>query len=81
MQSGELVVSSKGDVNILLEKLPAEVKVHFKHEKEIVPCNPSHVDELQYSVHTNNNSHHYKFVLIIKWNVSGVREIVWEALY
>lgn len=80
MQSGELIVTGKGFLNIPLDRLPAETKAWFKDEESHVPCNP-HTDSLEYSVHHSNTHHHHKFVLIIKWNVSGHREIRWEAFY
>lgn len=80
MQSGELIVTGKNSIHIHLAKLPGEVKVYFKDECDITPCNPHHVDSLEYEVHASN-THHHGFVLVINWNVSGVREIVWRASY
>jgi hypothetical protein len=80
MQAGELIVTGKNSIHIPLDRLPAEIKVHFKDEVEPVPCNPHNVDYLEYEVHSSNH-HHHGFVLVIKWSVSGVREIVWTALY
>ena len=81
MQSGELIVTGVNSLHIPLDRIPAEVKVHFKDELDMVPCNPHNADYLEYSVHTNHTSHHHKFVLIIKWSVSGVREIKWHVAY
>jgi len=80
MQSGELIVSGKNSLHIPLERVPAEVKCYFKDEFEVVPCNPHQVDELEYEVHTSNTLRS-GFVLIIKWNVSGVREINWQVSF
>lgn len=80
MQKGELVVLGKNFISIPLEGLPCEVHAHFTDEKDIVPCNPQHVDSLEYDVHVSN-SHHKKYVLIIKWDVSAVREVKWKAEY
>jgi hypothetical protein len=80
MQSGELIVTGKDSIHIPLERLPAEVKVRFKDVYDIVPCNPHNVDTLEFEVHSTN-THHHRFVLIIRWDVSGVREIVWESFY
>jgi hypothetical protein len=80
MQSGELTVTGKNSIHIPLEHLPAEVKVYFKDDCEVVPCNPHHVDRLEYEVHTNNK-HHMHFMLIVKWDVSDVREIVWHVSF
>lgn len=80
MQSGELIVTGTNSIHIPLDRMPAEVKAHFKDEAEMTPCNPHDVDYLEYAVHTSN-SHHRGFVLVIKWSVSGVREIKWHVSY
>ena len=80
MQSGELIVTGKDKATIPLNGIPSEVKVHFKHELELTPCNPHHRDCLEYEVHASHH-HHSKFVLVIQWEVTGVREIVWKISY
>lgn len=80
MQSGELIVTGKDSIHIPLNHMPAEVKCRFKTDIEMVPCNPHHVDWLEATVHTSNTCHS-GLVLLIKWHVEGVREIVWEVLY
>jgi len=80
MQSGELTVTGKNSIQIPLEHIPTEVKVHFKDHFVMVPCNPQNADSLEYEVHTTNK-HHNHFVLIIKWNVSSVREVVWHVAF
>lgn len=80
MQSGEITVTGKGEVLIPLHKFPSEVHVAFKDELEVVPCNPHHVDMLEYDVH-KSHTHHGGFSLQIRWRVSGLREVVWRALY
>jgi hypothetical protein len=80
MQSGELIVTGKDRATILLTGMPSEVKVHFKHEVDLVPCNPHHRDCLEYEVRASHH-HHHKFVLLIKWDVSSVREITWKVCY
>lgn len=80
MQSGELIVTGKNSIHIILDRMPAEVRCHFKHEAEIVPCNPQGVDFIEYDVHTSNTVRS-GLILIIKWSVSGVREIVWHVSY
>jgi len=77
MQSGELIVTEKNNIHIPLDNAPAEVKVHFKDECEMVPCNPHDVDLLEFFVKNFND----KFVLVIRWSVSGVREIKWQVFY
>jgi hypothetical protein len=81
MQSGELIVVGTSSLSIPLVKMPDQVKAYFKGDLELVPCNPHYADSLQYSVHTTNNSHTYKFALVIEWSVSGAREIKWEVDY
>ena len=80
MQSGELVVTGKGEVRIPLHKLPSDVHAHFKHELEVAPCNPHHVDTLEYDVHISFTTLG-GFVLLISWSVSSVREVVWRVSY
>lgn len=80
MQSGELVVSGRDKIHIVLKSLPERVNVHFVDDCEIVPCNPHHTDSLEYEVHASH-THHHGFTLIISWHVHGVREIKWSVHY
>lgn len=80
MQKGELTVSGTNSVEIRLHAFPSEVKVEFNDEIIPVPCNPHHVDHLEYDVHTSTH-HHKGFKLIIRWSVADTREITWKALY
>lgn len=80
MQSGELIVTGKDKAVIPLHGNPCRISCQFKHSHDVVPCNPHHEDYLEYDVHISH-SHHSGYVLIIKWSVSGVREIVWHAHY
>jgi hypothetical protein len=80
MQSGELVVTGKDKVYIPLHKFPSEVHAKFKHDSSVVPCNPHHADQLEYEIHVSNTVLS-GFVLLIKWNVTGVREVVWRVSY
>jgi len=80
MQSGELTVTGRDHVKIILHKFPTKVIVKFKDHVTVVPCNPHHHDELTYEVH-RSFFHHSGFELKIFWCVSGVREIVWYAYY
>lgn len=88
MQSGELIVTGKDSIRILLHGYPREITVRFKHDHHPVPCNPNDADWLEYEVvhededprlHAHPGHHHHdrQFYLSIKWDVSGVREIVW----
>jgi len=77
MQSGELIVTGEDSLHIPLDRNPAKVKVDFKDEVDMVPCSPHNVDSLEFTVHDHKN----KFVLIIRWSVTGAREIKWQVLY
>ena len=77
MQSGELTVTGMDSFHIKLTGIPAEIKVDFKGEEELVPCNPHNIDSLEFVVHHHKN----KFVLVIQWSVIGVREIEWKVTY
>jgi hypothetical protein len=79
MQSGELIVIGKNTVTIKLRDCPSVIKCRFRHEHHIVPCNPNHSDSLEYEVRFSRKLGCY--VLIIKWEVSGVREILWHSHY
>lgn len=82
MQSGELFVTGKDKAVILLKKHPDKVIVHFDKHEHIVPCNHHHHDELEWEVHVKHE-HPFKtkFVLVIKWNVTNVREVKWTVYY
>jgi hypothetical protein len=80
MQQGELTVTGTDKVSIPLHKFPSEVHARFKHDLEVVPCNPHHADTLEFDVHHSNTTLS-GFVLVISWSVAGVREIVWRASY
>lgn len=79
MQSGELIVTGKEEVEIPLRNFPSYVKVTFKDHCIVVPCNPQNFDELEWEVIKHCHKDHYK--LHIKWNVTGVREIVWTVYF
>ena len=79
-QSGELVVSGKDKVHIPLDGYPRKVEAYFMDVCEIVPCDPHHVDMLECDVHASN-THKSGYVMVISWQVSGVREIKWVAVY
>ena len=93
MQSGELTVSDRGSIRIVLRGKPHHVRVHFKHEHHPVPCNHHHHhDELDYTVdHEDEDPRHHhdmphlhrerQWVLLIKWYVEGVREVIWSATF
>jgi hypothetical protein len=81
MKSGELIVTGENSLHITLDQLPAEVKVYFKEDVCMVPCNPHTLDILEYEVHTIKHHNHNNYVLIIRWSVSGAREIEWHVAF
>jgi hypothetical protein len=91
MKSGELTVTGNNSAHILLDKHPHEVIVRFV-DIEHVPCDHPHHDHLQYEIetigedpkHHHDPGHHHhdrQFYLFIKWEVVGVREIIWHVRY
>lgn len=80
MQSGELIVTGKDQVVIPLNGFPSQVVVDFKDECDVVPCNPHHNDQLEWEV-SHSNTIPPQVILIINWDVTGVREIKWTAYY
>lgn len=93
MQSGKLTVTGHNSTRIPLAGWPHQVIVRFEREPEPVPCNPHHHhdhDKLEYEVigidddqrdhHRPEHHHHDRlFFLVIKWDVSEIREIEWIA--
>ena len=80
MQSGELIVTGKDSAVIVLSKFPSQVVVDFKDECAVVLCNPHHNDHLEWEVKPSGKVPQ-RVILVIKWNVTGVREIKWTAYY
>lgn len=78
MQQGELIVTGTNSIEIPLHRFPSEVRAHFKDNgPEPVPCDPGDVDTLEYEVQNTGG----KFILIVRWSVSSVREIKWNVSY
>ena len=90
MQSGKINVTGRNSIRIPLTGFVREVCVRFEHEHEHVPCNPHHHDRLEWEIecededrrrhHDHEHEHHHedrKFILVIRWEVSGMREIEW----
>jgi hypothetical protein len=80
MQKGELQVSGKDKIKIDLHGFPREVKVEFAGEDFVIPCNPHHHDFVEFEVHASNHTKH-GFILIISWDVAGVRQVNWSVHY
>jgi hypothetical protein len=93
MYTGELVVTGQGKIEIDLGRhAPKKVKIKFKDECQIIPCNPHHYDELRGKIKNHHHphrhdrrhdhcNHHDRYVLTIQWHVSNVRIIEWIAYY
>lgn len=73
---GEILVLGKDGVQIELGKgIIVSVLVEFKNDNNHNhPCNPHH-DKLEWEIHDR----HHGFVLLIKWDVSSAREIIWAV--
>lgn len=80
MQSGEFNVIGKDEVQVSLLGFPSKVKVEFTDHCMVIPCNPHHRDSLEWEV-VRTHHHHGGFTLIIKWEVTGVRDIKWTAWF
>ena len=77
IMSGELLVVGKNSLQINLRNgKPDTVLVEFKGHPHHVPCNPHH-DRVEWEIHEK----HYGFVLVIKWDVSSAREIIWAVSF
>ena len=68
-----LTVSGKGEADINLQGKPTSIMVEFKDDAG-VPCDP-HKDDLNWEIDFATGS----FVLKIRWDVSGVRTILWAV--
>jgi hypothetical protein len=74
---GELDVIGHGEIHIDLPKRPKEILSTFGRHCEITPCNPRHFDYLKsFFCHF-----HRKNCLVIQWNVSNARKIIWEVRF
>lgn len=92
MQSGELTVSESGQTRIILRGRPHHTRVHFKYDHHHVPCNHPDHDKLEWFVdHEDEDPRHHhemphihhdrQWVLVIGWEVEGVREIIWSVTF
>lgn len=89
MVSGEITVTGKNHIELELAGRPHHVEVFFKDDNVVVPCNPTHFDELEWFIreredhemHMHPKFRSRKFFLEISWNVSASREIVWHVKY
>ncbi len=86
---GELTVTGADEARFDLTRNPEYISVEFADE-DCTPCDPGSDDELDYEVHSVCCEHkchhkchcchkHKRWELVIRWKVSGLRKIVWEA--
>jgi hypothetical protein len=84
MQGGELIVTGSDHVEIILPERPEKIIVHFAGNDTHVPCDVHHHDELAWHTTKEHHPHHKyssRYVLTIRWHVSGVRQIDWKVFY
>lgn len=81
--SGELIITGHDKVSIDIDKEPHSVFVKFTDDHCPAPCNPRHCEELEWKIEkVHHHSHHHndkKYILIIKWNVEGMRKVFWTV--
>lgn len=80
MQNGELVVTGKSKLHILLDDLPLSFKAFLK-DSDCIPCNPGSSDFLEAKIDKRGKGKNKQFFLHLQWEVTGVKTIVWEAHY
>lgn len=85
-QSGNVLATDVGCVEINLDRKPHRVEVFFTDPNPTpIPCNPPPPDDfLTYSVFKNKHHHgeherSNKWVLKVCWDVTSFRDITWIA--
>lgn len=81
MQGGELSVVDVGLVSLQLQSHPSKVDVYFNSEPQLIPCNPSNYEFLNFSIVLIPVGSVNEFHLEISWKVNGFRSIKWEVFY
>lgn len=90
-QRGDLTVSGHNEIEIHLQDLPHRVDVKFKSKPEPPSCDHGHHHHVHgrgHGHHGHGHDHDHlewkikrssrrSYVLVIKWKVHGVREIVY----
>jgi hypothetical protein len=72
MMSGELIVTGNNSIQFQLAGKPIRIAIDFADSNStLVPCNPQSNDTLDWTINGN--------ILTISWQVSGIREIKWQA--
>ncbi len=75
--SGEVVVTGKDSLSLKLPRCPKDISVYFKDEGNLVPCNPCQDDLIWVTEKCGKRNHK----LLIKWQVDGIRTVVWNIKY
>jgi len=75
---GELLVVGKNAIEIPLNRHAHSAEVEFVDECKVAPCDPKDCDQLEWEVFTRRSGAHF---LMIRWDVSGERQIVWKAFF
>jgi len=81
MQSGELKVSGDNFTSILLSGKPREIIVRFESHHMPIPCDCN--NQLEYQVVVDETTCSYssnQYHLLIKWQVSETKELIWCVL-
>lgn len=78
MKKGEIQVIGSDSISINLNSTihPEDISVQFKGSVSLVPCNPHHEDDLQWTCTLGADGNYY---LTITWSVSGERTIDWRV--
>lgn len=75
--SGSIQVVGRDTLSINLKRAAIDtVSIQFTNDPGQVPCNPHH-DTIDWEVHDRAHG----FVLIIKWDVSSLREVSWKVTF
>lgn len=77
-QIGHITVSNHGSLEVHLKRHPDKVDIYFCDDSVEIPCNPANSDKIEWEL---KHLHSNKPILMIKWNVVGVREIEWIIKY
>lgn len=73
MQNGTILVTSDGEMQVALNSTPIRITVDFSDEGILTPCNPHYFDTLTWEINKN--------ILTVRWQVAGIREILYHAWF
>lgn len=81
-ETGELLVVGKGSLSIALKKRPRKVSIRFVGDCDPTPCNvPVSADSVEASIVERGGGflRRAHYLLVVKWEVSSERAVVWET--